>query len=210
MSLLALLDEAPRYGFQLKQEFDARTGGVWPLNVGQVYTTLARLQRDGLVEAVGEDDPQRTYGITPAGRERLAAWFDQPEREPSPPRDELVLKLVLAAHRGRDRLAAVIQSERRAAVELLQEYTRLKRDPGGADDLGWLLLLDALIFKAEARVRWLDAAQERMARHAVPDPPPPATPDPLPQVALDPLPQVALVPPPDDAPDPLPSPLETR
>ena len=50
-ALLALLSEGPKYGLQLRQEFEAKTGEVWPLNVGQVYTTLQRLERDGLVES---------------------------------------------------------------------------------------------------------------------------------------------------------------
>lgn len=164
MSLLALLDEGPRYGLQLKQEFDARTGEIWPLNVGQVYTTLGRLERDGMVSASG-DGSQRTYEITDQGRARLLAWFDQPDREATPARDELVLKLMLAAARGADRLQAVIRGERRAAVETLQQYTRLKRDPDDGD-LGWLLLLDSLIFKAESRIRWLDAARTRLEQQA--------------------------------------------
>jgi DNA-binding PadR family transcriptional regulator len=167
MSLLALLDEGPRYGLQLKQQFDARTGDIWPLNVGQVYTTLARLERDGMVAASG-DGTQRTYRITDRGRAQLTAWFEQPERDTTPARDELVLKLILAAARDPDRLAAVIRSERKAAVETLQEYTRLKRDPADATDLGWLLLLDSLIFKAESRIRWLDAARTRMSHQPVP------------------------------------------
>lgn len=174
MSLLALLDEGPRYGLQLKQQFDARTGDIWPLNVGQVYTTLARLERDGMVAATG-DGTQRTYQITDRGRAQLTAWFEQPDRDTTPARDELVLKLILAAARGPDRLAAVIRSERRAAVETLQEYTRLKRDPADAGDLGWLLLLDSLIFKTESRIRWLDAARTRMSQQ--PAAPGTATPD---------------------------------
>ena len=164
MSLLALLDEGPRYGLQLKQQFDARTGDIWPLNVGQVYTTLARLERDGMVAASG-DGTQRTYRITDQGRAQLTAWFERPERDATPARDELVLKLILAAARGPDQLQTVIRSERRAAVETLQEYTRLKRDPAEAGDLGWLLLLDSLIFKTESRIRWLDAARTRMSQH---------------------------------------------
>ena len=164
MSILALLDERPRYGLQLKQEFDARTGQVWPLNVGQVYTTLGRLERDGLVEASDGDQQHRRYRITDEGRARLGEWFHRPSADGAPPRDELVLKLILAAARGPDQLQAVIWSERRAAVETLQEYTRLKRDPADASDLGWLLLLDSLVFKAESRIRWLDAARARIAQ----------------------------------------------
>ena len=76
-ALLALLSEGPKYGLQLRQEFEARTGEVWPLNVGQVYTTLQRLERDGLVESDDDDEgPQKGYSITDrrrAGADRLAA-----------------------------------------------------------------------------------------------------------------------------------------
>src|SRR5213596_215924 len=79
-ALLALLSEGPKYGLQLRLEFEARTGEVWPLNVGQVYTTLQRLERDGLVESdgEGEDGPQKGFRITPEGEEELAAWLRTP------------------------------------------------------------------------------------------------------------------------------------
>jgi DNA-binding PadR family transcriptional regulator len=64
--LLALLEEGPRYGYQLKSEFESRTGSTWPLNVGQVYTTLGRLERDGLVSPAGED--ARSCGSGSAAR----------------------------------------------------------------------------------------------------------------------------------------------
>ncbi len=164
MSLLAILEDGPSYGLQLKNEFEARTGGVWPLNVGQVYSTLGRLQRDGLVEADPSDDPdgQKLYRLTPGGRERLSAWFCQPAAGDRPRREELVLKLVMATRRSGEEALGVVQTERRGAVELLQQYTRLKRDAPADGELGWLLLLDALIFASEARVRWLDACEARL------------------------------------------------
>ncbi|HJP66188.1 MAG TPA: PadR family transcriptional regulator [Actinomycetota bacterium] len=168
MSLLAILEEGATYGLQLKNEFEARTGGVWPLNVGQVYTTLSRLERDGLVDAREADHGQRFYAITAAGRTRLAEWFDRPIRTTPPSRDELVLKLVMALGRRTGDPIDVIQAERRAAVELLQEYTRLKREPPSGPDLGWLFLLDSLIFQAEARVRWLDACEARLRKAGPP------------------------------------------
>ncbi len=96
-ALLALLSEGPKYGLQLRQEFEERTGDVWPLNVGQVYTTLGRLERDGLVEAddVHEDERQRGYRITPDGEKELSAWLGTPS-EASPPWDELVIKVLVA------------------------------------------------------------------------------------------------------------------
>lgn len=168
MSLLAILDERPSYGLQLRNEFETRTGGVWPLNVGQVYTTLDRLERDGLVALQPEPGPEgsKVYEITAAGRGRLSEWFSRPTKPKTPSRDELVLKLIMVSMRNRAETVDVIQAERRAAVELLQEYTRLKRDSAEDADLGWLFLLDSLIFLAEARVRWLDACEERLSRAA--------------------------------------------
>jgi len=166
MSLLAILEEGPTYGLHLKNEFERRTGGVWALNVGQVYTTLGRLQRDGLVasETSDESDVQKMYALTKAGRQQLRAWFEEPSSAGPPSRDELLLKLVMVARR-RDQAADVIQAERRGAVRLLQEYTRLKQSTPQDHDLGWVFLLDSLIFAAEARVRWLDACEARLSSH---------------------------------------------
>jgi DNA-binding PadR family transcriptional regulator len=174
MSLLTILDEGPNYGLRLKQEFEARTGGVWPLNVGQVYTTLDRLERDGLVQEVPEAsvEGQKMHRITQAGHDRLKGWFERPAAAGQPPRDELVLKLVMAArHPGID-AAHVIQTERKGAVQMLQEFTQLKRDAPTDADLGWSFLVDSLIFRTEARVRWLDTCEARLQRAATEDSPP--------------------------------------
>lgn len=166
MSLLAILDEGPAYGLQLRNEFETRTGGVWPLNVGQVYTTLDRLERDDLVTLQPDPGPEgsKVYEITPAGRERLAAWYARPSKAKAPSRDELVLKLIMVSAHDPGATADVVQAERRAAIERLQDYTRLKRDASDDADLGWMFLVDSLIFQTEARVRWLDACEERLAR----------------------------------------------
>src|SRR3954451_11057498 len=88
--LLALLERGPRYGYQLRTEFESRTGSTWPLNVGQVYTTVARLERDGLVVPAGEDEAGHAlYAITEDGRDELKHWFASPVDRASPPRNEL-------------------------------------------------------------------------------------------------------------------------
>ncbi|MDP9331409.1 MAG: PadR family transcriptional regulator [Actinomycetota bacterium] len=170
MSVLAILKEGPSYGLQLKTAFEGRTGGVWPLNVGQVYTTLDRLERDGFARSVseaGEGGKQKVFEITDEGRAKVRDWFSIGELMGAPPRDGLVLKLVMAARHPGVEASAVIQIERKGAVQLLQEYTRLKSDDTGAD-LGWHFLLDSLIFQTEARVRWLDACEARLARSTPP------------------------------------------
>src|SRR5579871_2766819 len=97
-ALLGLLSEGPKYGHQLRQEFEARTGDVWPLNVGQVYTTLQRLERDGLVESddTATEGAQKGYRITEEGRDELDVWLLTPPDLTSPPRDELVIKVLVA------------------------------------------------------------------------------------------------------------------
>jgi DNA-binding PadR family transcriptional regulator len=164
-ALLALLSEGPRYGLQLRQEFEARTGEVWPLNVGQVYTTLQRLERDGLVESdAGDDGPQRNFRITADGLEELGAWLRTPPDLSSPPRDELVIKVLVALQvRGVD-VHEVIQVHRRYVVQLMQQWTRLK-EGAGEHDVAFALVVDAELFRLDSVIRWLDAADGRLRRH---------------------------------------------
>ena len=181
-ALLALLSDGPKYGLQLRQEFEARTGEVWPLNVGQVYTTLQRLERDGMVESEGETDdgPQKGFRITPAGETELSAWLRTPPDLSSPPRDELVIKVLIAVQVPDVDVHEVIQAHRRYLVQLMQEWTRLK-EYAADRDLGFGLAVDAELFRLDAVVRWLDAADGRIKRvsTAPPDvahPPLPMTP----------------------------------
>jgi DNA-binding PadR family transcriptional regulator len=163
-SLLALLDAGPMHGYGLKTEFEAATGEVWPLNVGQVYTTLGRLERDGLVTAEADADGQKVYGITEAGRGELGRWFETPVAREVVPRQELAIKLVFAMRSGSADVAEVVQRQRVATVRSLQEFTRLHADADADGDLAWLLMLDALVFQAEAEARWLDVCEARLAR----------------------------------------------
>jgi DNA-binding PadR family transcriptional regulator len=161
--LLALLDEAPSHGYNLKTAFERRTGGSWALNIGQVYTTIQRLERDGFVESIGEpDDERREYRITPTGREQLAAWFENPVVPEAPARDELTIKVLLAVAAGDVDVTALLQRQRRASIEQLQAYTRRKAKADPVGDVAFLLLIDALIFRTEAEIRWLDAADARI------------------------------------------------
>jgi len=166
-ALLALLSEGPKYGLQLREEFEERTGEVWPLNVGQVYTTLQRLERDGLVESDGSADegPQKGFRITSGGAEELAAWLRTPPDLSSPPRDELVMKVLVALRVPGVDVHDVIQVHRRYLVELMQQWTRLKDDEADFD-LGLALVVDAELFRLDSVIRWLDAADGRLKRAA--------------------------------------------
>ncbi len=174
-ALLALLSEEPKYGLQLREEFEAGTGEVWPLNVGQVYKTLGRLERDGLAESddTGPAGPQKRFRITPQGAEALAAWLRTPPDLTSPPRDELVMKVLVAARVPGTDPHEVIQVHRLYLLELMQQWTRLKEGEA-RDDLGLALVVDSELFRLDAAIRWLDAADARLARAAA-EPPRPRT-----------------------------------
>jgi DNA-binding PadR family transcriptional regulator len=167
--LLALLERGPSHGYQLRAEFDAATGATWPLNVGQVYTTLDRLERDGLVAQDGlpDDDGRIAYRLTDEGRHELRDWFGSPVSPKGAPRDELAIKLALAVTTPGVDVLTVVQTQRSATMASLQELTRLiARDGDGSDDLAWSLVLDSLVFRAEAEIRWLDHCEARVARAA--------------------------------------------
>ncbi len=170
-ALLALLSEGPKYGLQLRQEFEERTGEVWPLNVGPVYTTLQRLERDGLVESdgTGEDGPQKGFRITADGEDELASWLRTPPDLSAPPRDELVMKVMVALRMPDTDVREVIQVHRRYLVELMQQWTHLKEDEADLD-LAFALMVDAELYRLDSVIRWLDAADGRLKRAAVDGP----------------------------------------
>jgi DNA-binding PadR family transcriptional regulator len=166
-ALLALLSEGPKYGLQLRQEFETRTGDVWPLNVGQVYTTLQRLERDGLVEAddTSEDGAQKGFHITEEGAAELTEWLRTPPNLSSPPRDELVIKVLVAIGLPGVDVRELVQVHRRYLVELMQQWTRLKEDESRLD-LNFALVVDAELFRLDSLIRWLDTAEGRLKRAA--------------------------------------------
>ena len=172
-ALLALLSEGPKYGLQLRNEFEQRTGEVWPLNVGQVYTTLQRLERDGLVASDDSGDDagaQKDFRLTDAGARELEAWLKTPPDLSAPPRDEVVMKVMVAIAISGIDVGEVIQVHRRYMVELMQEWTRLKAHDEGRD-LHFALVVDAELFRLDAVIRWLDTADGRLARAAHPEVP---------------------------------------
>jgi DNA-binding PadR family transcriptional regulator len=164
-AMLALLSEGPKYGLQLRQEFEAGTGEIWPLNVGQVYTTLQRLERDGMVESDNgeEEGPQKGFRITAAGRTELDVWLRTPPDTATPPRDELVIKVLIALRLPHVDVGALVQTHRRQLVETMQRYTRLK-EYAAEDDLALVLVVDAEIYRLDALIRWLDSAGTRVER----------------------------------------------
>ena len=167
-SMLAILNQGPCYGYQLRAEFDRRTGSTWPLNVGQIYNTLDRLERDGLVRKADIDaDGQNYVEITDTGRAEVADWLGSPVVRTMATRDELAIKLAIAVTLPGVDIAQVIQVQRSATMRTLQELTRTKNataDPESSEQLAWLLVIDSLIFAAEAEARWLDHSESTLSR----------------------------------------------
>jgi DNA-binding PadR family transcriptional regulator len=164
-ALLALLSEGPKYGLRLQNEFESRTGEVWPLNVGPVYTTLQRLERDGLVEADdgASERSRKRYRITSAGERELADWLRTPPELVPPPRDELVIKVLVALQIAGIDIQEILQVHRRHVIEIMQRYTQVKV-AAGEGEIAVALVADAELFRLEAIIRWLDAADVRLKR----------------------------------------------
>ncbi|MGO1312731.1 MAG: PadR family transcriptional regulator [Brevibacterium aurantiacum] len=164
-AFLVLLAERPMNGYQLRSEFEARTGATWPLNIGQAYTTLQRLERDGLVASRPEEDSE-VFELTESGVAAVRSWWESPVERSRPARDELAIKLTLAVTAPHVDVSQVVQSQRTESMRMLHEYTRLKAGgrSSGAGERAWLLLLDSLIFQTEAEIRWLDHVEATVMR----------------------------------------------
>ena len=161
--LLALLVDGPRHGYQLKTDFENATAGVWRLNVGQVYTTLERLERDGMVTGTPPDaEGRRIFTITTAGERELAHYLAGTSAEDAPAREGLMLKVLVAVSaEGVDALA-VIHAERTSRMAALQARRRGARDAGLNGALAPRLALDALVSQTESELRWLEVCEERI------------------------------------------------
>lgn len=160
--LLALLADGPKHGYQLKLDLQAATGDGISINVGQVYSTLQRLERDLLIESGGKDDEGReVYQIRSEGVDALRAWVSRPEDLAAAGRDEISIKVLIALFTESLDPSEVIESQRRATMGLLQDFTQLRaRDDN--EDLAWQLHLDRLMYSAEAELKWLDRVEERL------------------------------------------------
>lgn len=168
-SLLAILDQGPCYGYQLRHEFDRRTGSRWPLNVGQIYNTLERLERDGLVRRGDADAHGHIYWqITDAGSAEAARWLSSPVARTAAARDEVAIKLAVAATLPNVDVRATIDAQRSETRSRLVEL-RAEQHGGHAsessEEFARALVRDSLIFAAEAEERWLDHLEARLAAH---------------------------------------------
>lgn len=161
-ALLAILTEGTCYGYQLRTEYTARTGTAAPLNVGQIYNTLDRLERDGLVVKGSTDEAGHVpYTITDAGRADVGAWLEATIGPPAT-RDELLVKVALALSLPGADAGALVRAQRERTRADARELA-LSREADGADvPLAAALAADALEAALTARLAWLDAAERRI------------------------------------------------
>ncbi|HEX5566551.1 MAG TPA: PadR family transcriptional regulator [Streptomyces sp.] len=162
-TLLGLLETGPRHGYDLKRAFDERFGHDRPLHYGQVYSTMSRLLRNGLVEVEGvepgEGPERKRYAITDAGVTDVADWLGRPEKPEPYLQSTLYTKVVLALLTGRD-AAELLDVQRSEHLRLMRELTRRKK--GG--DLADQLICDHALFHLEADLRWLELTAARLGQ----------------------------------------------
>jgi DNA-binding PadR family transcriptional regulator len=166
--LLTILTEHALAGYDLRSEFEQRTGGTWPLNISQIYSTLQRLERDGLVESTADDSDATLWNITDAGRAEAENWWYTATARSTPSREEASIKVTLAITSPYVDTAQVIRTQRTESLRALRDYTKLKSKLGpinslSREDLAWAMLLDSYIFTLEAELRWLDHVESRIA-----------------------------------------------
>ena len=163
--ILGLLAEEPMHGYEVKARFEALLGHTWEVNIGQVYSTLQRLERDNLVEAVGErgDRGRLAYQVTAPGRQELDRWLAEPEAQPQQLHDELFIKLVLIRRLANGNLNGLIARQRRIYLQRLRDLAELERRARAEQRPDLLLLIKGAVIHTEADIKWLDACQEEMA-----------------------------------------------
>jgi len=164
-TLLGLLESGPRHGYDLKRAFDERFGHDRPLAYGQVYSTMARLLRNGLVEVEGiepgEGPERKRYAITEAGVTDVGLWLSRPEKPEPYLQTTLYTKVVLALLTGRP-AAELLDTQRGEHLRLMRELTQRKREGDLADQL----ICDHALFHLEADLRWLELTAARLEQLA--------------------------------------------
>ena len=164
--LLGLLATGAKHGYELKTEFENLLGQKWTLNTGQVYLTLGRLERDGLVscQVVAQDTrpDRKVYSLTELGYKELDRWACEVVQDPVHLRDELVLKVVVQALLQSEDARWFAAEQRRRHLELLAELTAVRDDP--AQSVATLLLVEAGIAHVEADLRWLETVDRMLGK----------------------------------------------
>lgn len=177
-AILGLLHQRPRHGYDLRSAFEALVGGqaVWDLKPAQVYSTLSRLERDGLIEPVETEragGPDRVvYGLTGPGRAALGAWLSQGEHGEHV-RDAFFVKLMISLGTPEADPREVVRVQRTTLYRDLHALTARRARLDRGVDLARAMLLDKAVMHLEADLRWLDMVEGRLGeieRQPMPQP----------------------------------------
>lgn len=166
-AILGLVSEGPLHGYELRTAYENELVPRSKLNAGQVYTTLERLRRDGLVEpaVVGQNQrpAKKVYSLTPAGQRAIDAWMKEPSPLDLDLRNQTFIKLMLAQRLpGKDPIG-IIETERRAAnLRLCDAREARDNADAAATPLSISLLLDLAVLKLEGLLAWLDRCEKRL------------------------------------------------
>lgn len=163
-ALLALLARGDRHGYELKAAFEELLGGTWALNIGQVYTTLSRLERDGFVSYRLEPQEQvpdrKVYSLTPAGWRELTAWMGAPADQHVHLKEEGILKLILHSLVDAGDVELLLWQQRRAYMQTMAELSAVRDSPDASP--ATQLVAEAAMLHLEADLRWLDLCEGRL------------------------------------------------
>src|SRR5262249_19763832 len=152
------------HGYEVKSRFEAMLGHTWEVNIGQIYSTLQRLERDHLVEAAGErgDRGKLAYQLTPLGRQTLDHWLSEPEAKPQQLHDDLFIKLALIHRLGNGNLEGLIDRQRRIYLQRIHDLSALERRARTEHRPDLLLLIKGAVIHTEADIKWLDACLDEL------------------------------------------------
>ncbi len=156
--VLGLLTGEPLHGYEVKNRFEAMLGGTWEVNIGQIYTTLQRLERDGLVRPVGErgDRGKLLYELSSEGRKALDEWLDTPDLGPQQLHEDIYVKLLLATRIANGDLQQLLARQKRAYLQRLRDLNRLEERARRDGRLDLSRLVRGALLHTEADLKWID------------------------------------------------------
>src|SRR5437588_5443982 len=156
--LMGLLAEEPLHGYEVKNRFEAMLGGTWEVNIGQIYTTLQRLERDGLVRPVGPrgDRGKLLYDRSPDGHKALDQWLAEPDSGPQQLHEDIYVKLLLATRIANGDLEQLLARQKRAYLQRLRDLNRLEERARRDGRIDLARLVRGALLHTEADLNWMD------------------------------------------------------
>lgn len=156
--VMGLLSREPLHGYEVKNRFEEMLGGTWEVNIGQIYTTLQRLERDGLVRPVGPrgDRGKLAYELSPAGRNALDEWLAEPASGPQQLHEDIYVKLLVATRIANGDLPQLLGRQKRAYLQRLRDLNRLEERARRDGRIDLARLVRGALLHTEADLKWMD------------------------------------------------------